>query len=623
MIVRLILSLILCFIFQIANAQDLVRIPATLNPCQFKIISIDVVKAAAHHADTIPKTGWEKVTLPHNWDIAWKNYTGVAWYKIIWQRHCVSTFDQSQPASFLLDRINMAGAVYSNRELLWHDQSLVEPLSRSWNMPRMWVLPASTLHPHDNEILIKVIGVQSQASGLTKIEFNSVEHISQLHQQYILERRTTYFFNLIITLVLGLTGLFIWLFRRKEYAFGWFALTSLFWVLFISNILMTKPLPFTDTLLTSRLNIIFLLGYVSCLCLFSWRFARKRYKKTEYILFGMSTFLAILLLFVPLQSLKNMLLFCFIYSGLVFFLNCIYFQWIAYKDRRVEILMLAAIFNIFVIIMIHDALIYQSDINAFLWLPFAAPITSLAISCILAWRITQNINQVENFNKKLSRTVEKTTFDLEQSLNKKYQLEVNNMRLQERLNLAHELHDGLGGSISRSMILLDLNENVDKTQIMSILKLLRNDLRQVIDSGSSLGSKVPENPVLWAAPIRHRFVQIFEEMDIHSIWHMPPQWISIPSMIQSLTLARVAEEALNNIVKHSQATEVKVSLYENEQDILILEIQDNGIGFDPTTVQQGFHVGLQSMQVRVKRLGGDFEMQSRQGETIIRASLHL
>lgn len=618
---QIVLRFLCCCIAQLVCAQTQAS-TAAFKDCNFEIISTQVIKVSSHTAPP-PQTGWQNVTLPHNWDISWENYTGTAWYKIIWQRHCASALAQTQPMAILIDRINMTGAVYSNHELLWQDHSLVEPLSRSWNMPHMWTLPASSLHQGYNELLVKVVGVQTQSSGLTQIEFNSIDHVSQLHQRYTLERRTLYFINLIITLVLGLMGLCIWLFRPKEYTFGWFALTSLFWIGFVSNILMTKPLPFTDTLLTSRLNIIFLVSYVSCLCLFSWRFARQHYKKLEYFLFSVTILCSILLLAVPLSYLKITLLIVFIYSGCIFFINCIFFQWIAYKNRSAEILFLAAIFIIFIVIGLHDVIIYSLNINVLLWLPFAAPFTSLAISCILAWRIAQNINQVELFNKKLSNTVENITLDLEQSLSKKYQLEVNNMRLQERLNLAHELHDGLGGSISRSMILLDLNDNIDKAQIMSMLKLLRNDLRQVIDSSSSFGSKVPDNPILWAAPVRHRFVQIFEEMDIHSTWKMPTEWKSIPSMIQSLTLARVAEEALNNIVKHSQATEVRVTLYENEHNCLNLEIQDNGVGFAPASVQQGFHVGLQSMQVRVKRLGGDFTMLSQAGETIIQASIQL
>jgi signal transduction histidine kinase len=247
----------------------------------------------------------------------------------------------------------------------------------------------------------------------------------------------------------------------------------------------------------------------------------------------------------------------------------------------------------------------------------------LAISFILAYRISQNVSRIEKFNQTLEETVETVTFDLEQSLEKKHQLQIDNMRLQERLNLSHELHDGLGGSIVRSMILLEHSEHIEKQQVLSMFKLLRNDLRQVIDSGTSLGEKVPENPIMWAAPLRHRFVQLFEEMEIESTWVFAENWLLKPPPLICLTLSRVAEEALTNIIKHSQASDVEVALVENERQQLILTIQDNGIGFEVDQVQSGLHVGLQSMQVRVKRLGGSFEIHSQQGFTLIRAILPL
>ena len=169
------------------------------------------------------------------------------------------------------------------------------------------------------------------------------------------------------------------------------------------------------------------------------------------------------------------------------------------------------------------------------------------------------------------------------------------------------------------MILLEHSEKVEKPQVLSMFKLLRNDLRQVIDSGSSLGAKTPESPILWVAPLRHRFVQLFEEMDIQSSWMLASHWNTIPHPLHCLTLSRVAEEALTNIVKHSHATKVEISLVEDEQHRLILEIKDNGQGFIVNTVQEGLHVGLQSMQVRVKRIGGEFHIHSAAGLTVIRA----
>ncbi|MDN5511796.1 sensor histidine kinase [Acinetobacter sp.] len=68
--------------------------------------------------------------------------------------------------------------------------------------------------------------------------------------------------------------------------------------------------------------------------------------------------------------------------------------------------------------------------------------------------------------------------------------------------------------------------------------------------------------------------------------------------------------------------EVMVSLSESDHQ-LILQIQDNGIGFDPATVEQGLHVGLHSMCTRISRIGGQFEIDSEPGHTTIQVILPL
>ncbi len=87
-------------------------------------------------------------------------------------------------------------------------------------------------------------------------------------------------------------------------------------------------------------------------------------------------------------------------------------------------------------------------------------------------------------------------------------------------------------------------------------------------------------------------------------------------------LYRVAQEALNNIVKHAAASEAKVYLSCDGQR-LTLEIQDNGKGFEPQNSYPG-HLGLQTMQERLSLVGGNLDIQSLPGQgTTIRASLKL
>lgn len=73
-------------------------------------------------------------------------------------------------------------------------------------------------------------------------------------------------------------------------------------------------------------------------------------------------------------------------------------------------------------------------------------------------------------------------------------------------------------------------------------------------------------------------------------------------------LYRIAQEALYNIVKHAQAQRVTLRLYQADESV-ILEIEDDGVGFNPTAAFPG-HLGLHSMRERAQRLGGTMEIKS-------------
>ncbi len=77
-------------------------------------------------------------------------------------------------------------------------------------------------------------------------------------------------------------------------------------------------------------------------------------------------------------------------------------------------------------------------------------------------------------------------------------------------------------------------------------------------------------------------------------------------------LYRVAQEALHNIVKHARATTVNLHLA-GEENEFILEVRDNGRGFNPAGLFPG-HLGLRSMRERVTRVGGTLAIESVPGQ---------
>jgi signal transduction histidine kinase len=77
-------------------------------------------------------------------------------------------------------------------------------------------------------------------------------------------------------------------------------------------------------------------------------------------------------------------------------------------------------------------------------------------------------------------------------------------------------------------------------------------------------------------------------------------------------LYRIAQEAMQNTVKHARAANVDLRL-EQENGSVALEVSDDGSGFDPSGSFPG-HLGLRSMRERAAQIGGTLEIESAPGE---------
>jgi signal transduction histidine kinase len=84
------------------------------------------------------------------------------------------------------------------------------------------------------------------------------------------------------------------------------------------------------------------------------------------------------------------------------------------------------------------------------------------------------------------------------------------------------------------------------------------------------------------------------------------------------TVYRVVQEALTNVAKHAQAEHVRIAISAAERELRI-EVQDDGVGFDPQSAAEGF--GLAGMQERVALAGGTLSLDSGERGTLLRACL--
>ena len=80
-----------------------------------------------------------------------------------------------------------------------------------------------------------------------------------------------------------------------------------------------------------------------------------------------------------------------------------------------------------------------------------------------------------------------------------------------------------------------------------------------------------------------------------------------------MTLYRILQESLRNIVKHAKATEIHVTL-SKKNDSMLLMIKDNGIGFDPASDRAMAGLGISSMMERARLIQGKLFIESRPGK---------
>ncbi len=94
------------------------------------------------------------------------------------------------------------------------------------------------------------------------------------------------------------------------------------------------------------------------------------------------------------------------------------------------------------------------------------------------------------------------------------------------------------------------------------------------------------------------------------------------SLERKESLYRIAQEATHNIIKHAHASIVMLRLARQTNEIL-LEVRDNGRGFDPTGIFPG-HLGLHSIRERVEKIDGTLTIESTSGQgTYIRVQVPL
>jgi signal transduction histidine kinase len=228
------------------------------------------------------------------------------------------------------------------------------------------------------------------------------------------------------------------------------------------------------------------------------------------------------------------------------------------------------------------------------------------------------IAEVEQTNAKLEQRLKAREAELAESYERLREAQHRQTLSQERQRLTQDMHDGLGSSLVSALRVVE-GGRVSEEEVAEVLKGCIDDLKLTIDSMEPVEADL----LLLLATLRFRLGPRLSAAGIALRWEVTDvpalDWLDPRN---ALHILRILQEAIANILKHTRASEIRVSTaVENNGGVagVRVTICDNGAGFSLEAAMRSGGKGLHNQLRRARSIGAQLRWNSDGSAT----SLHL
>jgi signal transduction histidine kinase len=202
---------------------------------------------------------------------------------------------------------------------------------------------------------------------------------------------------------------------------------------------------------------------------------------------------------------------------------------------------------------------------------------------------------------------------------------VERMREEDRKYIAREIHDELGqllAALHLEISLLKTGEDLRSERVESI----RRNMSELVHKADQSVRNVAEHlrPASLGLGIVSALKKLTLEFKKHSGASCVLQLMNEPFNLdedQTVAIFRIVQESLTNVTRHAEASRVEINLSRTLNDIIV-EVRDNGKGFDSASVSKKKSFGLLGMRERAAVLGGHIDVtSSRKQGTVVRVRI--
>jgi signal transduction histidine kinase len=190
---------------------------------------------------------------------------------------------------------------------------------------------------------------------------------------------------------------------------------------------------------------------------------------------------------------------------------------------------------------------------------------------------------------------------------------------EERNRISADMHDELGSGVTAIRLMSEIVKSKMKDQTLPEIDRISSSANDLINKMNTIiWTMKSENDSLESlvAYIRSYACEFLENTNIDC-------GVIIPDHIPNITLSGekrrniflCVKESLNNVVKHSKASKVKIT-FEFTDSVIVIIISDNGLGIDKQKLRE-FGNGLTNMKKRMEGIDGEFHIENKNGTTSV------
>lgn len=573
------------------------------------------------HLENLP-LNWQTVSLPHalprplipahESQSALEDATIITWYRL----QLPALEHLPTPRYIYIPRWKTDGqiAVYGGQRLLF--QSHANTFWNGWNIPLWIALDDTADSTTPTEILIRIQHPRITGGGISTVWLGENDSLGWRYQlRYLLQAEFPYMSSAAF-LTAGLFSLLLWLRQRKEKLFLWFFLVSaasflrtlhyhvggnrllisdewfswitvnsLFWLIagvhFFLNHLHQRSLIWLDrSVVLLKIGVALITLPVHTLWPNVYVLSPLAY--IVLLLMGITVGVAGFFQSQRAHTQDGKLLSAWCLMGMVFWL----YDWLLQNNH------------------IGIEGIYIG--------PYTNAVAFLLFLYIMFRRYVGAINEVIQVNASLEQRLQARESQLEHIHREQREIAHRQTLAEERQRIMQDMHDGLGSTLRTTLLAVEKG-HIDNHTTADLLKDCIDDLKLTIDAMEPVQADL----LLVLATLRYRLEPRLESAGIALRWeiqNMPAlNWLDPRN---ALHILRILQEAFTNIIKHTQASEIRV-VTRHDTDWIVVTLIDNGQGFD---VAQGLGKGgkgLKNQLSRAESIGATINWDSSSAGTCV------